>query len=80
MTDRVIAQNSPYKVDLKEGEKYAWCTRGLSTNQPLRNGAYKQTDDLKPLVFVAEKDETVFLCGCKQTGNRPACDRAHKSL
>ena len=80
MTDPVVAQNRPYKNDLKEGEKFAWCTCGLSTNQPFCNGALKQTDDLKPLVIVAEKDETLFLCGCKQTGSGLACDGAHKSL
>ena len=80
MTDPVVAQNSPYKVDVKEGEKYAWCACGLSTNQPFCDGTHKQTDDLKPLVFLAKKDETLFLCGCKQTGNSPACDGAHKSL
>ena len=80
MTDPVVAQKSPYKVEVKEGEKYAWCTCGLSTNQPFCNGAHKQTDDLKPLVFLADKDATMFLCGCKQTGAGPACDGAHKSL
>ena len=80
MTDPVVAQNSPYKVDVKEGEKYAWCACGLSANQPFCHGTHKQTDVLKPLVFLAKKDETVFLCGCKQTGNGPACDGAHNSL
>ena len=80
MTDPVVTQNSPYKVDVKEGEKYAWCACGLSTNQPFCDGTHKQTDDLKPLVFLSKKDETVFLYGCKQPGDSPACDGAHKSL
>ena len=80
MTDPVVAQNSPYKVDLKDCEKYAWCTFGLSSTQQFCNGAHEQTDDLKTPVFVAEKDETVFLCRCKQTGKGSACDGAHKSL
>ena len=80
MTDPVVAQDSPYQVSLKEGERYAWCTCGLSTKQPFCDGAHKQTEDLKPMVFVAEKHETVFLCGCKQTSNGPHCDGTHSTL
>ena len=75
-----IAACFPKQVELVAGKKYAYCTCGISENQPFCDGTHKQTDDLKPLVFLAKKDETVFLCGCKQTGNSPACDGAHKSL
>ncbi len=80
MTDPVVAQASPYKVELEEGQKYAFCTCGLSDKQPYCNGAHKEADVFKPNVFVAEKTETAFLCGCKQTGNAPRCDGSHKSL
>ena len=80
MDKPTIAGKAPIPVEIEAGKTYAWCACGLSTNQPFCDGAHKQTDDLKPLVFLAKKDETVFLCGCKQTGNSPACDGAHKSL
>jgi CDGSH-type Zn-finger protein len=31
-------------------------------------------------IFKAEKDETAWLCQCKQTGNGPFCDGTHNSL
>jgi CDGSH-type Zn-finger protein len=34
----------------------------------------------KPVIFTQDKDETVYLCGCKQTGKGPRCDGSHKSL
>ena len=36
MSDPVVAQTSPYRVDLEEGQKYAYCTCGLSDKQPYR--------------------------------------------
>ena len=30
----VIAQKAPYKVELLEGYRYAWCSCGLSKQQP----------------------------------------------
>ena len=80
MTDPVVAQNSPYKVDVKEGENYGYRACRLSKNQPFFDVAHKQTDDFTPLVFVVEGDETGLLCGRKQTGNGSACDGTHKSL
>jgi len=28
-------------------------------------------------LFTAEKTETVYLCGCKDTGDEPFCDGSH---
>jgi CDGSH-type Zn-finger protein len=80
MTGPVVAQTSPYKVLLKAGQNYAWCSCGLSAKQPFCDGTHKQTENLKPIVFAAENDETVFLCGCKQTKNSPRCDGTHSTL
>jgi CDGSH-type Zn-finger protein len=27
-----------------------------------------------------DKDQTAFLCGCKQTGKAPICDQSHRKL
>jgi CDGSH-type Zn-finger protein len=73
-------QKSPYKVELEEGQKYAFCTCGLSEKQPYCNGAHREDATFKPNVFVAEKSGTAFLCGCKMTGNPPYCDGTHNTI
>ena len=80
LTNPIIAQTSPYEVLLKEGQKYAWCKCGLSAKQPFCDGAHKQTEDLKPIVFNVAKEEKVYLCGCKQTNDGPYCDGTHNTL
>jgi CDGSH-type Zn-finger protein len=71
------AGDSPSAVALEEGKKYAWCTCGLSENQPFCNGAHKGSG-MSPTVFIAEKSETKNLCNCKATKNGPFCDGSHK--
>ena len=34
----------------------------------------------KPVVWTAEKSETVLLCGCKRSDGKPFCDSTHESL
>jgi CDGSH-type Zn-finger protein len=76
-----IAQKGPYSIELKEGEKKAWCSCGASSSQPFCNGAHsKEETGMKPIIFKSEKSETVYLCGCKQTKNPPYCDGTHNSL
>jgi len=79
MTDAKIAQKAPYKVDVVEGKKYAWCTCGLSSKQPFCDGTHKETS-LTPIVFTAEETKAVYLCGCKQTGSAPMCDGTHNKI
>lgn len=76
-----IAQKAPYKVELLAGYRYAWCSCGLSKIQPFCDGSHTATKTgMKPVVWKQEKDETVFLCGCKHAGNAPFCDGTHRSL
>lgn len=79
MDKPVVAQTAPFAFDVTEGQKYAWCACGLSKTQPLCDGTHKQTD-FKPVVFTAEKTETLHLCGCKATKNQPRCDGSHSTL
>ncbi len=74
-----IAGRAPMKVCLEEGKKYAYCTCGLSDNQPYCNGAHKGTE-FAPIVFTAEANEEVKMCLCKQSQNGPRCDGQHKCL
>lgn len=71
------AGDAPIRIELEEGKKYAWCTCGLSDNQPFCNGAHKGTDYV-PMVKVAEKTGMHSFCTCKLTKNGPFCDGAHK--
>jgi CDGSH-type Zn-finger protein len=75
----VVAQKAPFKVELEEGKKYAWCACGLSQNQPYCDGSHKTTD-LTPTLFKAEKSGDHWLCGCKATAGQPFCDGTHKNL
>ena len=79
MTDPVIAQKSPYGVQVEAGKTYAWCACGRSQNQPFCDGSHKETG-MTPVVFKAEESKEVWLCGCKQTKSQPGCDGSHNRL
>jgi len=79
MEQPVIAQKSPYQVDVEAGKTYFWCACGRSKNQPFCDGSHKGTG-LTPVQFKAEESKTVWFCGCKQTKGQPMCDGTHKSL
>ena len=75
----VIAQKSPFAVEVEAGNSYYWCSCGRSNNQPFCDGSHQGTG-LEPVAFTAEKTETVYLCGCKKTAGQPFCDGTHNSL
>lgn len=74
-----IAADSPQQVELEAGKKYAYCTCGLSAQQPFCDGAHKGTK-FTPIVFEAEESKTAYICQCKQTCNAPYCDGQHNKL
>ncbi len=74
-----VYAKQPTPVNLEAGKSYAYCTCGLSDNQPFCNGSHKGTD-FAPKVFVAEESKTAYMCQCKQTGNPGFCDGSHKKL
>ena len=76
MDKPVVAQDSPYDVEVEEGKVYAWCACGHSASQPFCDGSHEGTD-FSPLPHKAKKTETVFFCGCKKTRNQPLCDGSH---
>jgi CDGSH-type Zn-finger protein len=76
-----IAQKAPYKVELLAGYRYAWCSCGLSKQQPFCDGSHTSTrSGMKPVVWTQQKDQVVFLCGCKRSGKLPYCDATHNAL
>ena len=79
MSEAVVAQKSPYGVDVEAGKDYWWCACGRSQSQPFCDGSHKGTGFV-PAQYVAEKEETVWFCGCKSTGEVPMCDGSHKNV
>lgn len=79
MDEPKIAACQPKQVELEAGKKYAYCTCGLSENQPFCDGKHGGSD-FRPIVFEAEKSESVWFCQCKRTGNAPRCDGTHNSI
>lgn len=79
MVDPVIAQRSPFGVDVEQGKTYAWCACGRSATQPFCDGSHKGSP-FTPVVYKADQSGTLYFCGCKRTKSKPLCDGSHKSL
>jgi len=79
MTEPVIAQKSPFAVEVEAGKSYWWCSCGKSASQPFCDGAHKGTD-FGPVEYKAEQDGTVYFCGCKHSANGALCDGSHAKL
>ena len=79
MSEPVIAQKSPFAVDVESGKSYFWCACGRSQNQPFCDGSHQVTEFL-PIKFDAAESTTLYFCGCKNSGNKPLCDGTHNSL
>ncbi len=77
--EAVIAQKTPFGIELVEGKKYAWCACGRSNKQPFCDGSHKGTG-ITPVVFVSEISGLASLCGCKRSDNAPFCNGRHKDL
>lgn len=73
-----VPQKAPYVLDLKAG-KYAWCSCGLSKNQPYCDGSHKGTG-FTPTIIELEEDKKVAFCGCKNSAKGAFCDGAHRKL
>ncbi|PZD73367.1 hypothetical protein C1752_02189 [Acaryochloris thomasi RCC1774] len=78
MTEPTIAAKKPAVLTLEPGT-YAWCTCGLSENQPFCNGSHQGTD-FTPMTFELDEEKQVALCQCKYTENPPYCDGSHAKL
>ena len=79
MTEPVIAQKSPYAVEVEAGESYWWCACGKSKSQPFCDGSH-QGSGFNPVEYPADKSATVYFCGCKHSGNGVLCDGSHQKL
>ena len=76
MTTPVRSSDTPFAVDVEQGETYYWCACGRSKSQPFCDGSHKDTE-FSPVKFVADESKTVYFCGCKATQDQPLCDGSH---
>ena len=79
MTNPVVADNKPIKVNLTKGQEYYFCTCGRSKGQPFCDGSHAGTS-FTPKAMVSEQDQEAYLCVCKHTRNAPFCDGSHKQF
>ena len=79
MSNPIIADNKPVKVNLSKGQEYHFCTCGRSKSQPFCDGSHVGTS-FTPKVIVSDEDSESYLCACKHSANRPYCDGTHKQF
>ncbi len=79
MSEPVIAQKSPYPVQVEAEKTYYWCACGRSAKQPFCDGSHKGTE-FTPVKYEAKESKTVYFCGCKHSANKPLCDGTHSRL
>lgn len=79
MTEPLVVQKAPFRVEVEAGKAYFWCACGRSANQPFCDGSHEGTG-LQPVRWVAERSGAVFFCGCKHSHKKPLCDGTHKTL
>ncbi len=78
MSEPIIAQKSPYVLDVEPGSYY-WCSCGRSKNQPFCDGSHKGTEFTPVKVEITEKKKVAF-CGCKHSKTGAFCDGTHSKL
>jgi len=69
----------PALVALVAGQRYTWCSCGLSHKQPFCDGSHAGTD-WQPLMFTPKRTQLDWICTCKFTRQPPYCDAAHNRL
>lgn len=79
MADPILAQRSPFAVEVQQGRSYWWCACGRSSKQPFCDGSHKETG-FAPMEYRATASRTVYFCGCKRTTKSPLCDGSHNRI
>ncbi len=78
MENPVIAQKSPYVLEMQPGSFY-YCTCGKSAKQPFCDGSHRGCEFVPKKVEIADIKKVAW-CGCKHSANAPFCDGTHAKL
>jgi CDGSH-type Zn-finger protein len=78
MEKPVIAQKSPYVLEMQPGSYY-YCTCGKSAKQPFCDGSHRGSE-FTPKKIEIDDIKKVAWCGCKHSSNAPFCDGTHAKL
>ncbi len=79
MAPALVAQPTPFFIDVEEGRTYTWCACGRSANQPFCDGSHSDTG-IVPVAYTAPRSRRVLFCGCKASNKAPICDGSHNRL
>ena len=79
MSDPVIAQKSPYPVEVVEEKSTFGVLAAKALVNPFAMDLTRGTDFL-PQTYTASANRTLYFCGCKHTKGAPLCDGAHNAL
>lgn len=79
MDEPVIVQPKPYHVMVEAGNRYLWCSCGLSQTQPFCDQSHVGSS-FRPLLYTATESRSMLFCGCKHTRDQPFCDGSHNNL
>ncbi len=74
-----IAAKHPIMFKVEKDKEYFYCTCGYSKDQPMCDGAHKNTS-FKPMVFKSSLTTDEALCTCKRSRIIPYCDGSHNKL
>ena len=75
----VVAQKSPFAIEVEEGKEYYWCSCGRSKGQPFCDGSHKGTE-FRPKIEEVTEAKKIAWCGCKQSSNGVHCDGTHANI
>ncbi len=70
-------QDTPYRIQVKSGDKKSICRCGKTQNPPFCDGAHKGTG-IEPDRITFNEDQTVAICGCGKSQKMPYCDGSHR--
>jgi len=77
MSNSIIADIKPMRIQLQKDTQYNFCMCGRSQNQPFCDGSHSGTSIL-PQSFSVDKDKTGLMCTCKASKKLPYCDGSHR--
>ncbi len=81
MSEKVITQKAPFRVEVEAGKSYYWCACGKSATQPFCDGSHAGSG-ISPIKYEATETKAMGFCGCRHTKNPNGvqCDGSHKAL